>query len=92
MATLSLVDDLQPESMKPVVKDNEEDKEEEKSYAGYEAAQRLYAKRKMQKEKTEKTKEDYEFEKYGDECTFTPKMFTKNTGASKPHKQKQSER
>jgi hypothetical protein len=38
MATLSLVDDLQPESTKPVVKDNEEDKEEEKSYAGYEAA------------------------------------------------------
>lgn len=47
---------------------------EEEKYAGYEAAQRLYAKRKPQKEKTEKTKEDYEFEKFGQECTFAPQL------------------
>lgn len=73
-----------------LVQDKKETLEEEK-FAGYEAAQRLYAKRKPQREKTEKTKEEYEFEKYGDECTFAPKMYTKGTGVSKQTKQSERE-
>lgn len=47
---------------------------EENLFAGYQAAQRLYAKRKPQIEKTEKSKEDYEFERMGHECSFAPKL------------------
>ena len=36
--------------------------------------ERLYSKRKMQKNKTDKAKEDYEFEKQQEECTFAPKI------------------
>ena len=28
-------------------------------------------------DKKDKTKEDYEFERMGQECTFTPKIFSK---------------
>ena len=37
----------------------------------------LYSMRKRQLDKTDKTKEDYEFERQGQECTFAPKT-TKN--------------
>lgn len=61
--------------------------------AGYEAAKRLYAKRKPQIEKTEKTKEDYEFERMGNECTFAPNLIKGPTAHRKNDaKTKQSER
>lgn len=37
----------------------------------------LYSKRKRQIDKTDKSKEDYEFERHGQECTFAPKLMTK---------------
>lgn len=37
----------------------------------------LYNQRKRQVDKTDKTKEDYEFERQGQECTFAPKLMTK---------------
>ena len=42
------------------------------------AAERLYKLRKEQKNKTDKPKEDYEFEKAAEECTFAPKIATKS--------------
>ena len=60
--------------------------------AGYEAAKRLYAKRKPQIEKTEKTKEDYEFERLGNECTFAPNLMKATTNRKNDAKNKQSER
>mmetsp|Transcript_12309 Transcript_12309/g.19096 ORF Transcript_12309/g.19096 Transcript_12309/m.19096 type:complete len:145 (+) Transcript_12309:2692-3126(+) len=39
--------------------------------------ERLYSLRKKQIEKTDKTKEDYEFEKNAAECTFAPRLATK---------------
>jgi hypothetical protein len=33
--------------------------------------------RKNQRDKTEKTKEEYEYEKYGQECTFAPNISRK---------------
>lgn len=38
----------------------------------------LYSMRKRQLDKQDKTKEDYEFEKQEQECTFAPKLMTKN--------------
>lgn len=38
---------------------------------------RLYNKRKNQLEKTDKTKEEYEFEKQSEECTFAPNLSRK---------------
>jgi len=34
----------------------------------------LYSKAKKQIDKTDKTKEDYEFERNQEECTFAPKL------------------
>lgn len=36
----------------------------------------LYEKRKRQIDKADKTKEDYEFERQGQECTFAPKLMS----------------
>ena len=41
---------------------------------GDKAVERLYAKRKVQADKQDKAKEDYEFERMGSECTFTPQV------------------
>ena len=38
------------------------------------AAARLYKMRKAQKNKTDKAKEDYEYEKQAEECTFAPNI------------------
>jgi hypothetical protein len=62
---------------------NKPESTEEEKYAGYEAAQRLYKKRKNQAEKTEKSREDYEFEKFGQECTFAPQITKHKTGGPK---------
>jgi hypothetical protein len=37
--------------------------------------------RKDQREKTDKTKHEYEEEKYGGECTFAPNINSKKTDA-----------
>jgi hypothetical protein len=37
----------------------------------------LYSMRKRQLDKSDKTKEDYEFERHGQECTFAPKIVSK---------------
>lgn len=42
------------------------------------AAERLYSKRKPQAQKTDKAREDYEFERQEQECTFQPKMVAKS--------------
>jgi len=34
----------------------------------------LYGKAKKQVEKTDKSKQDYEFERHGGECTFAPQL------------------
>jgi uncharacterized protein with ParB-like and HNH nuclease domain len=39
--------------------------------------ERLYKIRKLQIEKTDKTKEDYEYEKAKEECTFAPNLTRK---------------
>lgn len=36
----------------------------------------LYEQRKRQVDRTDKTKEDYEFERHGQECTFAPKLMS----------------
>ena len=36
----------------------------------------LYKMRKRQIDKTDKSKEDYEFERHGQECTFAPKLMS----------------
>lgn len=41
------------------------------------AADRLYQQRKKQVEKTDKAREDYEFERQGAECTFQPVFVSK---------------
>ena len=46
------------------------------------AAERLYLQRKAQIDKTDKAKEDYEFERQGEECTFQPKKYTSGVKAS----------
>lgn len=84
-ATLSLIDDMPQETPQTTESD-------EKQFAGYEAAQRLYARRKNQREKTEKTREDYEFEKYGQECTFAPKLNKQSHAPSFKKTSKPSER
>ena len=38
--------------------------------------ERLYGMRKPQIDKTDKAREDYEFERMGSECTFKPKRLT----------------
>ena len=45
-------------------------------YPKVQAAERLYQQRKAQIDKTDKAKEDYEFERQGEECTFQPKKYT----------------
>ena len=42
----------------------------------------LYNLRKKQKEKTDKTNEDYEFERHGQECPFAPKLTAGNASRS----------
>ena len=49
------------------------------------ANERLYKMRKNQRDKTEKTKEEYEYEKQAQECTFAPKI------SRKPARTKKSE-
>jgi hypothetical protein len=34
--------------------------------------------RKAQMDKTDKAREDYEFERMGDECTFAPKLLSQD--------------
>lgn len=48
------------------------------------AVERLYSQRKPQVEKTDKAREDYEYERAGQECTFQPVIFSKRGGAVKP--------
>ena len=48
------------------------------------ANERLYNQRKRQLDKTDKAKEDYEFEKQAEECTFAPNIKRKPVRPKKP--------
>ena len=47
------------------------------------AMERLYGMRKRQLDKTDKAKEDYEFEKQAEECTFAPNLQRKPVRSKK---------
>ena len=53
-------------------------KSDEEPFGAEKKYDRLYNLRKRQVDKTDKAKEDYEFERMGQECTFAPKLMTKN--------------
>lgn len=52
----------------------------------------MYARRTKQIEKTDKAREDYEFERLGDECTFAPQIFTKKPARKNDAKKVASQR
>lgn len=53
-------------------------RKDELEFAGESKYDQLYALRKRQVDKTDKAKEDYEYERHGQECTFAPKLLTKS--------------